>query len=253
VTDFLRRILDDLYVRSEVIRWLRAGLFLARGRSRPIGTSHLLCYSEEDAVGPLQREEALFLFALIRVVRPATIVEFGFLQGLSSFNFLRAMEDNAILASFDIEESAQQTAHRRFSHDKRFRFFLKSQSLFSHEDIDFRPIDFAFFDGAHDLDLNVDTWKRISPFFSSQCIVAIHDTGLWSRHHFLRIHHEFASTRSANWISPNAFVHQPDERRFVNWLLANDREFHAIHFHSTSTLRHGVTLLQRSTPLTLPA
>lgn len=40
-------------------------------------------YREESAFGPLQREEALLLAAVVRVLRPRTIVEFGFSRGHS--------------------------------------------------------------------------------------------------------------------------------------------------------------------------
>src|SRR5205823_2987233 len=46
---------------------------------------------------------------------------------------------------------------------------------------------------------------------------------------------------------------EPDERAFVNWLLAKHPEFSQIHMHSRHTLRCGITLLQRSAPLARPS
>ena len=41
----------------------------------------------------------------------------------------------------------------------------------------------------------------------------------------------------------------PGERAFIDWIVAAHPGFAAIHFHSTRTLRHGFTLIQRQRPL----
>ena len=53
--------------------------------------AHLTFY-DELSWGPVQRDEALVLYSLVRAIRPQTVVEIGFLRGDSAFNFLRDPE-----------------------------------------------------------------------------------------------------------------------------------------------------------------
>jgi predicted O-methyltransferase YrrM len=77
---------------------VRKIIFLLPSRIRPIANSSLFDilvlrnkYSlshlrtfEEYPAGPIQRDEALLLYALVKTVDPKTIVEFGFLAGHSA-------------------------------------------------------------------------------------------------------------------------------------------------------------------------
>ena len=92
---------------------------MQRGEAPDI--SHLTVFSEV-ADGPVQREEALFLYSLLRVVRPRTVVEIGFLNGRSALNFLCALDADARLYSFDIDERCAARARDLFGHDPRFTF-----------------------------------------------------------------------------------------------------------------------------------
>ena len=128
--------------------------------------SHLAFYEEENASGPIQRDEALFLYGAIRVIRPKTVVEIGFLRGQSAFNFLRAMDDDAVLYSFDIDPLAESAARTIFANDQRLRFTLKSQDKIGAEDVDNRSIDFVLLDASHDLAMNRETFTRIEPLLA---------------------------------------------------------------------------------------
>jgi predicted O-methyltransferase YrrM len=88
--------------------------------SGKLSLSHLNTYREKGLCGPLQREEALFLYSLTRLLRPKVIVEFGFHYGHSSFNFLQAMGEDDHLYSFDIAESAKKIAATNFAHPHSF-------------------------------------------------------------------------------------------------------------------------------------
>src|SRR3954463_13145797 len=87
----LQRVRPFAARRFHRSRRFRSALLAAnwpRLRHNAFDLAHLAWYEEELAVGPLQREEALLLFALVRVMRPAVVVELGFLQGRSALNFL---------------------------------------------------------------------------------------------------------------------------------------------------------------------
>jgi len=214
--------------------------------------SHLLSYREDDAIGPLQRDEAIALFGIIRSLRPKLVVEFGFFHGHSAFNFLRALPADGQLFSYDIDEDSISRAGREFGFDRRFTFVGKSQVDFDASDIGGRLIDFVFFDAAHELELNIATFSRIVDQLAPDAMIAIHDTGLWERGHFAPIHATFTREYPGEWVTEEMYAHQPGERAFVDWIVAGPHGFAAIHLHSTRTLRHGLSLLQRKRALAVP-
>jgi cephalosporin hydroxylase len=200
-----------------------------------------LRFFQDSEIGPIQKDEALFLYAIVKTVDPKTIVEFGFYQGHSAMNFLKAMSFDARLYSYDISEASMKVARK--IHDKRFKFIFKSQTEFAPSDVDNRMIDLAFFDAAHDFQLNVATFEKLKGSLSARALIVVHDTGVWygdlkglktPQGHFL------------NGSASSGYIHQPGERAFVNYIKENWKDFDQIHLHSTSKFRHGMTVLQRN-------
>ena len=210
--------------------------------------SHLSLFSEV-ADGPVQREEALFLYSLVRVVRPRTAVEIGFLTGRNAFNLLCALDDDARLYSFDIDEHCAARARDLLGHDPRFSFRVRSQTELTRDDIDRREADFVFLDASHELDLNREAFRRLLPLMAPDAILAVHDTGTVPRR-FVRPGHYWLES-DAGWIGDEREV-MPDERAFLNWVLEEHPEFSQVHLHSRHTVRCGITVLQRSAPLPRP-
>ena len=246
----LKSLVRQLFYRSSLFQAVVGFFSTLLGRTQGMGMSHLLSYRENDAIGPLQRDEAIALFGIIRTLRPKVVVEFGFFHGHSAFNFLQAMPADAGLYSYDIDADSIRRAKTEFNFDRRFTFIGKSQTEFEPEDIGNQEIDFAFFDAAHELNLNIETFNRIVPYLAAEAIVAIHDTGLWHRDHFAPIHETFTREHPGEWQGKDLYAHQPGERAFIDWIVGQHPGFSAIHFHSTRTLRHGFSLLQRKRPLT---
>lgn len=215
----------------------------------PFRLSHLSRIGEAASLGPLQREEALMVFALTRVLRPRVIVEFGFFHGDSTFNFLRAADKGTKVFSFDIGDIPAAIAERNFRRFENFRFIRKSQAEFEATDIDGHKIDLVLIDAAHELSLNVATFTRIRASLADNAVILVHDTGTWAKEHFSELNSLFAEFRPAQWLNTREFEHQPEERWFVNWILREHPEFSQIHLHSLNTMRHGITILQRSTML----
>ncbi len=245
----------------EMLRAIKTKLQLAFLRSRPlrnalmplgawrmghsgIRLAHLGFYREGSAFGPVQREEALLIAALVRVLRPKTIVEFGFASGHSALNFLEVMPANSKLFSFDISPRAHDIA-AVFAGDSRFTYRHKSQTDFAPEDVDGCTIDLCFIDASHDLYLNQETWRRVLPSLAPNALVLVHDTGTWSRHCLTPVFAKHAAQKPENWLSVDLFQPHPDERKFVNWICSQGGGWMPIHLHTEATLRHGLTLLQR--------
>jgi predicted O-methyltransferase YrrM len=237
-----------LYYRNPLVR-SGVNLFarMIRPEARP-PCGHLVTYREEDVSGPLQREEALFFLGLVKVIRPQTVVEFGFHYGHSAFNFLQALDPESRLYSYDIADTSAEIARRCFGGWRNFRFLRKSQDAFSPSDIDGRKIDLVFIDAAHIIEINQRTFTAILPALAPNALVCVHDTGTWPKSRMGPVQQEFAEGRPEDWISADEFQHIRHEREFVNWIV-REHPFHAVHLHSLRCIRNGITLLQRNTPL----
>jgi predicted O-methyltransferase YrrM len=236
------------FYRSRALRELAAAARWPRLRRDAPDLAHLAFY-DEITWGPVQRDEALLLHALVRAVRPETVVEIGFLRGDSAFNFLRAMGPEGRLYSFDIDPACAEIARERFGDDPRLIFRNRPQEKLTSEDIDDRRADFVFLDGAHELAPNQATFELLLPLMAADAIVAVHDTGSIPRALVPDGHWTLEVTE--RWVG-DEYEHQPEERAFVNWVLETHAEFSQVHLHSRRAFRHGLTLLQRSAPLVRP-
>jgi predicted O-methyltransferase YrrM len=236
------------FFRSRAVRRLVAAARSTQVRWDGLDLAHLAVFNEQ-AVGPVQRDEALLLHALVRVLRPRTVIEIGFLRGYSALNFLRALDADARLYSFDIDPTCETVARQLFGYDDRFVFRTRSQDALTREDIDNRDADLVFLDASHDLALNQRSFDCLLPLMSRDAILAVHDTGTMPRQ-FVPAGHWWLQT-TEGWVGDAREV-MPDERAFVNWLLDEHPAFSQIHLHSHRTLRYGITLLQRGARLPRP-
>jgi len=235
----VRRFLSAFaYLRSLATRSLVFLPFPVFGKGYSL--RHLRSFSDY-ALGPIQRDETLLLFALVKTVDPKTIVEFGFLAGHSAKNFLRAMSSDAKLFSYDVSDASRKLAMK--INDKRFKFIFKSQTEFEPSDVDNQLIDLVFFDAAHDFQLNVATFEKLMGSLSERALIVVHDTGAWYGN-FKGL--ETPQGYFLNGSASSAYIHQPGERAFVNQIRENMKDFDQIHLHCTSKFRHGLTMLQRN-------
>jgi predicted O-methyltransferase YrrM len=238
--------------RSRTARRLILAYRWPRFRDRAFDLAHLSFFDEESASGPLQRDEALLLHALVRVLRPKVVVEFGFLGGHSALNFLTALPPGSRLYSFDIDPHSEAAARNFFGDRGDFRFLRKSQAHIAAADVDGGPIDLVFLDASHDLELNRRTFERLQDLLAEDAVVVVHDTGTWTPAHMRELHRDYAAAEPDWWISGEEYAHQPDEREFVNWVREAHPRFAQVNLHTQRALRHGMTVLQRSSALPVP-
>jgi predicted O-methyltransferase YrrM len=237
------------FYRRRLVRELAAVAYWPAIRRSAPDLAHLAFY-DDVAVGPVQRDEALFLHSIARVVRPQTVVEIGFGRAYSAFNFLTALDPEARLYSFDVDPRAARLAAERLGDDPRFRFRARSQDRLTSGDLDGRRADLVFLDGSHELVVNQATFERLLPLLAPDAIVAVHDTGTLARAFIPEGREEHRHPE--RWRG-DEYEPQPGERAFVNWLLDAHPEFSQLHLHTVRRPRHGLTLLQRSAPLPRPA
>lgn len=205
----------------------------------------LFRHAHQSGIGNLQSDEALFLYGIIRVLRPKRVVEFGFLNGYSATVILSAMNGSGQTHSYDISDYARQTAIAFAKKNAGFFYHHKSQADFASTDVESLPVDFVLMDGAHDLQMNIDAFQKIKPLLSNEAVVMVHDTGLWHKEYMKEDEYAVLPNLNHKWLDDQRLSHQIDERRFVNWVMENESDWTLLHFGSPNTLRHGFSLIGR--------
>ena len=183
-------------------------------------------------LGPVMPQEGNVLSSLITMLEPKVIVEFGCQTGAST----KIMHDSPPYTQW-IYTYDPFVEPQEWMTDSRVFFLKKGQETFESADINHQKIDLVFFDGSHNLKLNIDTWHRFKASLAPGAIIAVHDTGMWDTRLF--------TAPGFGKIVGHFQVHQPDEVAFVNWLRSVEG-LEGIDLCPTHVVRHGLTLLQRS-------
>jgi predicted O-methyltransferase YrrM len=173
-------------------------------------------------LGPIQEEDKKLIQSVILMTCPSVVVEFGTNRGESALAILEVLQGK--LYSFDIDK-IQNIRHPNFI------FIHRGQETYNLTE----PVDIVFFDGAHNLELNIQAYLKIEPYLTPGAIIIVHDTGTWKE----------MFVDNGGYMTSEGYIHQPDERKFVNWLTG----WNKIHFHTHKEVRHGITLLQRNKDL----
>lgn len=200
---------------------------------------HLVQKANQNVGGPIQDDEALLLYALVRVMRLHRVLEVGGLNGYSARNFLAALGDetNAAVYTCDINPVKSQAANH---------FVLtKDCAQLQAAELHGQPLDLIFFD-AHVLKPQLALLDRLQQagLVTPDTVLALHDTNLHPR-------------KTAPWSYPLeedgkvvGFVHQAVEREMVNQL--RERGWDALTLHlsrdrsdARMPIRHGLSLMQR--------
>jgi hypothetical protein len=201
--------------------------------------SHLVQPPTQAVLGPIQDDEALLLFAVIRVMRLRSILEIGGLGGYSAVNFLKAVGPDGIVFTCDINPVHQRALNHRVIH-KDVRFLTD-------KDVDGVILDLVFFD-CHDYAVQMEMYLtlRRAGVISDRTMLALHDTNLHPRQY-------------VTWAYPvegedAGFVHQVAERKMVNDFKRLG--YDALCFHTRMDchdeklpFRHGLTILKKFVPL----
>lgn len=197
---------------------------------------HLTQGPNQWVYGPIQDDEALFLFAVVRGMRLRRILEIGGLQGYSAENFLRAVGPSGILYTVDINPVSSRAPNHRTLH-KDGRHLVSG-------DLDGKPLDMIFFD-CHSYEVQFEIFYQLQRenIITDRTVIALHDTNLHPRKFFDHV-----------YPVDEGFVHQKAERKMVNdfhrlgydaFCLHTDMAVH----DETLPARHGVTVMTKFRPL----
>jgi predicted O-methyltransferase YrrM len=193
---------------------------------------HLRQWEPQDLLGPIQDDEALFLYALIRGLRCKRVLEVGGLEGYSADNFLAAVGDEGAVYTVELEEMRSRAPNHKA--------ITKDCALITAHDIDEKPLDLIFYD-AHELVPQMDMYYHLQRqgMINDHTIIALHDTNL----HPLQVI-DFAYPMDDGW------VHQRVEREMVNAFVEMGYDAFSLHpplsrHDKRFPMRHGITVLQR--------
>lgn len=199
--------------------------------------SHLNQPLNQDVAGPIQDDEALLFYALCKTMLIKHVVEIGTYQGYSVENFSKCLPEDGEIIGFDVSNHGINV--------KNFKFIHKSAGDVEPSDIPWE-IDLVFFD-SHDFNAQVKFYEKmiLSKKITSETILAVHDTNL---------HPKRPEGNPYGIVTEKGWIHQPEERRFINWLV--DQGWYAFHFHTkmerhTDNLpyRHGLSILSKKNKL----
>lgn len=202
--------------------------------------SHLTQPNNQNVWGPIQDDEALFLYSIIRASRMSRILEIGGLSGYSAKNFLKAIdyEDNkGVVYSCDLNPIPKQADNHVT--------IIKNALHITIEDLNNLPIDLVFFD-CHDMvQMDIYNYFIEHSIITDNTVIALHDTNL----HY---------SPWAKWgdfvVTENGFAHQPVERKMTNMFKDIGYDIFCISTDSTKhsdkfPVRHGITVCRKFKPM----
>jgi predicted O-methyltransferase YrrM len=197
---------------------------------------HLTQADDQRVGGPIQDDEALLLFAMIRVMRLKRILEFGGLGGYSARNFLEAVGDEGEVYSVDLNEVPKLAPnHVTIRGDA---------SRLTEVDVGGRPLDLVFFD-CHAYEAQMETWRRLSHrgIITDKTVLALHDTNLHPKNLF-----------EPSYAVEDGWRHIETEAKMVNEFKRVGYDVLCFHTQMSShsdklPYRWGITICSRFKPL----
>lgn len=201
--------------------------------------THLI-HHNQNISGPIQDDEALFLYALVKATRIRYIVEIGGLNGYSASNFLAAIEHDGKVITIEPNELKPINSNHIIINKKAHEILI--------EDLNLSKIDLIFFD-AHDLNSQILFYNYAleEKLIDNTTIIVLHDT---HTHPIQTINNQRYLTNNIGY-GNNGYVHQSVERLMVNCFI--DLGYHALHLHIDNnrlplndiSFRHGLTILTK--------
>jgi predicted O-methyltransferase YrrM len=198
--------------------------------------SHLTQPEKQNVVGPIQDDEALFLYSLIRTMRLKRILEIGGDVGYSATNFLKAIGGDGIVYTVDLKPTPSLA--------KNHKVIVKNALLLEPADIDQAPLDLIFFD-CHEYNVQMSLFIRLQErqIINDHTVLALHDTNLHPQ-------------QFVPWAYPveGGYVHQPVERRMSNDFKRMGYDVLSLHTRLSAhdemlPFRHGLTVCQKFRPM----
>lgn len=195
---------------------------------------HLTQDETQNVSGPIQDDEALFLFSIIRGNRIKSILEIGGLNGYSARNFIEAVKPfNGHVYTVDMNPVPQVAPNHTV--------ITKNVLHVDTNDIS-EPLEMIFFD-CHDMvQLTAFDMMIERGIVTDDTIIALHDTNL----HYA----PYQCSWGVYIPEEDGYEHQTVERRMVNIFKRRGYDVFSIRttkdkHDDTFPFRHGVTVCQK--------
>ena len=193
--------------------------------------SHLTQNESQNVLGPIQDDEALFLYSIIRGMRLKTIFEIGGLDGYSATNFLRAVGPDGTVFTCDVNPVNKISPNHIVIHKNAFDL--------NGTDLQNKKIDLIFFDCHDTVQMLVYQTLYNLELIDNNTVIALHDTNTHPK-----------KITSNSYETEDGWVHQTAERKMVNDFVDMGYSPFSLHtkmdIHDDSfPFRHGVTILTR--------
>jgi hypothetical protein len=194
---------------------------------------HLKQKDDQYDMGPIQDDEALFLFGLVRTMQIKRVMDIGAIPGGSSRNFCAAVGPDGIVYSVD-KDPFEKFADNNVA-------LVKDLAFVTPADVDNKPVEFVFFDcHAYEASLSFFQRFRRAGIINDRTVLGFHDTNLWP-----------SQLDKNSYEVEGGWVFCPPERQLVNdfkkmggydvFTLTTTRDKHGPHL----PYRAGVTIVQR--------
>lgn len=199
-----------------------------------------LTQTSTEVFGPIQDDEALLLYSLVRVIGAKYIVEIGGLFGYSAQNFCKAIPDDGKVIIVDPNFGYK---HSLPLHKHTLIKKLAHQVNIS--DLNIPRIDILFFD-CHVLDSQMKFFDNVQPLLNQNTIIVLHDTGTrpinYGKDHYV--------SDTDGVYGNNGFFPISTEREMSNAFM--ELGYYPLQLHANNNdlpdyikIRHGLTLLQK--------
>lgn len=191
-------------------------------------------------LGPIQSDEALFLYGLCKMVRPQIVLEIGCLIGQSLRVWINAGVPFVYAVDAKISDEVKQLRHEQGSNG----MMLIEQDMC--EPIEFiRGIpDLVFIDASHVFEHNKAVVKNLVNVLGSGALVIFHDTGHWKQEHITPERQWFLNEYGGKWNEQlQAWEHHPGEKETIVWVSKNTN-WQRIDLWATEVARYGMTIFQ---------
>lgn len=212
--------------------------------------SHLLQADDQAVCGPIQDDEALLLYALVRCMRLKRVLEIGGLAGYSTTNFLMAMKRSGpegFVYTCDLQQCWTQAQNHKV--------IVKDARELTGEDLDNAPLDLVLYDCHEMVQLDVHARLARLGLIDDRTVIALHDTNL----HYPP-HADAAGMTAGVVVEPETGgrAHQLVERHMVNQLKSMGYDAVCVDttpaaHHAGFPFRHGLTICRKFRHLAPPS
>ena len=253
----MRNLFAITFVRELVASFLgkmaTAAAFMTKPSGGKYDIAHLVQGESQRVGGPVQDDEALFLFSVVRGMRMRAVLEIGGLAGFSALNFCRAFPagETALVVTVDVKPVRKVADnHETIIKDAAALRGEDFAPLFERRGM--KPVfDLIFLDAhAFDGQLRALATLRESGMATDETVIAMHDTCPAPALQNVTLGNKKVSVSGGGdgYVNDYGDV----ERRTANILRAEGYNIFNLHPHPDNLgklpFRRGLTICQKSEP-----